>query len=127
MCHTANMPSSIGNTLKPISLVLSVTPDRSLLNDIKKGYSEDPWCVKLQKLTNSLPGLKCCDGLMYINDQLIIPCITHLRETIFRLAHDKLGHFGINKSYTSIHQSYYWLNMRHDLEESYIPACPECA
>jgi len=125
--HTASMPSSIGNALKPISLVLSVTPDGSLLNDIKKGYSEDPWCVKLQKLTNSLPGLKCRDGLMYINDRLIIPRITHLCETIFRLAHDELGHFGIDKSYASIRESYYWPNMRRDLEESYIPACPECA
>lgn len=57
----------------------------------------------------------------------MIPRVAYLRETIFRLAHDELGHFGIDKSYASIRESYYWPNMRRDLEESYIPACPECA
>lgn len=37
----------------------------------------------------------------------MIPRVAYLRETIFRLAHDELGHFGIDKSYAS--------------------ACPECA
>jgi hypothetical protein len=76
--QTANMPSAIGNDIKPISLVLSVAPDNRLLNDIKKGYLNDPWCVKLQKLTDSLPGLRNNNGLLYLNDRLIIPRMTHI-------------------------------------------------
>jgi hypothetical protein len=125
--QTANMPHSIGSNIKPISLVMSITTDGSLLNDIKNGYLADPWCVKLSKLTDSLPGLRHDNGLLYLNDRLIVPHVMHLRETIFRPAHNELGHFGIDKSYAAIRQSYYWPNMHRDLEESYIPACPECA
>jgi hypothetical protein len=100
--NTIHMPSAIDNNIKPIALVLSVTPDESLFNDIKNGYQLDPWCVKISKLIGSLPGLRQHDNLLYLNDRLIIPRVTHLRETIFRLAHDELGHFGIDKSYAAI-------------------------
>jgi len=124
--QTMHMPTHIGDNIKPITLVLSVTPDASLINDIKGGYLTDPWCVKLTKLIDSLPGLRKRDGLLYLNDHLVIPRVTHVREMIFHLAHDQLGHFGIDKSYATIRNSYYWPNMRRDLEESYIPACPDC-
>lgn len=125
--QTMNMPPKAGNSVSPIGLILSITPDNSLLNDIKDGYTKDPWCVRLSQLTNSLPGLQKRDELLYINDRLVIPRVTHLRETLFRLAHDDLGHFGADKSYAALRQSFYWPNMRRDLEDSYIPACPECA
>lgn len=124
---TINMPANISNIIKPISLVMSITPDASLLKDIKSGYTTDPWCTKLSSLVDSLPGLRREDGLLYLNDRLVIPRITHLRETIFRLAHDELGHFGLDKSYAALRESYYWPNMRKELEQSYIPACPDCA
>jgi hypothetical protein len=125
--QTSNMPAQVPEHIAPIALVLSITPDASLYNDIKSGYLEDSWCVKLQKLVGSLPGLQQRDGLLYLNERLVIPRKAHLRETIFRLAHDSLGHFGTDKSYATIRESYYWPNMRRDLEESYVPACTECA
>ena len=36
------------------------------------------------------------------------------------------GHFGFDKSYKSLHSSYYWPNMCWDLENAYIPSCTEC-
>lgn len=126
-CDTINMPSNIGNNIKPIAIVLSITSDNKLLNDIKDGYQSDHWCKRLTQLTGSLPGLQERDGLLYINNRLVIPRITHLRETVFRLAHDDLGHCGVDKSYAALRESFYWPNMRRDLEESYIPACPDCA
>ncbi|KIK05647.1 hypothetical protein K443DRAFT_3660 [Laccaria amethystina LaAM-08-1] len=47
-------------------------------------------------------------------------------ETLFQSAHDTLGHFGIDKTYGSLRQWYYWLNMRQDLEAGYVASCPEC-
>jgi Integrase zinc binding domain len=35
-------------------------------------------------------------------------------------------HFGFDKSYESLHGSYYWPNMCWDLENAYIPSCTEC-
>jgi hypothetical protein len=124
--QTVHLPSDIQANTDPIALILSITPNPNLLKDIKTGYDQDPWCIKLAKLVDSLPGLRHENGLMYLNECLIIPRITHLCETIFKLAHDDLGHFGADKSYAAICKSFYWLNMRHDLEESYIPGCTKC-
>ena len=52
------------------------------------------------------------NGLWYIGDRLLIPRVTTLRETLFHLAHDTLGHFGADKSYASLRDVYYWPNMR---------------
>jgi hypothetical protein len=74
----------------------------------------------------SIPGIRLENELWYIGDRLVIPRYGTLCEDLFRLAHDVLGHFGANKSYSSIRNCYYWLNMRRDLENAYVPACPEC-
>jgi hypothetical protein len=42
------------------------------------------------------------------------------------MAHDSLGHFGADKLYASLRDSYYWPNMRRDLEHAYIPSCVDC-
>lgn len=97
--ETVNMPADLHVDIKAVSLVMSVTPDASLLKDIKSGYKTDPWCVKLTNLISSLPELQDHDGLLYINDRLVIPRVAHLRETIFKLAHNDLGHFGLEKFY----------------------------
>lgn len=55
--QTRHMPAELDKHIKPIALILSVTPDTSMLKDIQTGYLTDPWCVKLMKLTDSLPGL----------------------------------------------------------------------
>lgn len=49
-----------------------------------------------------------------------------VREYIFQMAHDNLGHFGFAKTYELIRHSYFWPHMRKDLEEGYIPGCIEC-
>ncbi len=66
------------------------------------------------------------DDLWFLNSHLIIPAKSGLREQIFKLAHDTLGHFGFFKTYKAIQESYYWPNMRRDLEEGYVPSCAEC-
>jgi hypothetical protein len=57
---------------------------------------------------------------------LLIPCIGDIREILFCLAHDALGHFGADISYATLRDTYYWPNMRHDLEKAYIPSCEDC-
>ena len=58
--------------------------------------------------------------------RLIIPRTGHLRETLFRLVHNVLGHFGFDKCYETLRTSYYWPNMRKDLETGYVPSCASC-
>jgi hypothetical protein len=45
---------------------------------------------------------------------------------LFALAHDVLGHFGFDKMYGSLRNTYYWPNMWRDLEQGYVPLCPDC-
>jgi hypothetical protein len=105
---------------------LKITADVSILADIKAGYTSDPWCANLIAAAPGIPLLQRRDGLWFMGSRLIIPRIGSVRETIFRLAHDALGHFGFDKSYSAIRSAYFWPNMRRDLELGYIPSCREC-
>lgn len=58
--------------------------------------------------------------------RLLIPNIPRIHELFYNLAHDTLGHFGFDKSYEALRDSYYWPNMRCDLEHAYIPSCSPC-
>ena len=44
---------------------------------------------------------------------------------MYQTAHSDLGHFRFYKYYDNIHDLYFWLNMCKDLEEEYIPGCPD--
>jgi hypothetical protein len=108
----------------PIGAVLSMATDESVLNSIKSGYATDEYCVKVSK--PNMPGTKCVNGLWYIGDRLLIPRIGDIRENLFCLAHDALGHFGSDKSYATLRDAYFWPNMCCDLEKVYIPSCQDC-
>ena len=66
------------------------------------------------------------NGLLYRYDRLVVPNVPEVRETLFRLAHDALGHFGTEKTYEALAASYYWPRMKLQLEKSYIPGCDAC-
>ena len=73
-----------------------------------------------------MPNLVQKDGIWFLDDRLIVPKDCGVHEHIFRLAHDTLGHFGFRKTYDTICHSYFWPNMRKDLQEGYIPSCIDC-
>ena len=103
-----------------------VTADRSLLTLLENGYDSDPW---IKSLRGAAPGMRVIQQrgkLWFIGDRLVVPNVVQLREAIFRLAHDVLGHFGPDKSYEALRGSFYWPNMRRDLQQSYVPGCMPC-
>lgn len=108
------------------TLTLSISADKKFLALVLKGYEEDAWARTLISANPSMPNLRCQDGLWFLDDRLIVPNAGHLRETLFRLAHDNLGHFGFDKSYEALRHSYFWPRMRKDLESAYVPSCIEC-
>ena len=108
----------------PTCTVLSISTDLSVLVSIKEGYRLDPFCQCLA--STGAPGAQLINGLWYIGDRLVILRTGSIRENLFRLAHNTLGHFGADKSYTTLRDVYYWPNMRTDLEKSYIPSCKDC-
>jgi hypothetical protein len=106
--------------------VLSIATDTSVLEEIKAGYLQDEFCIKLASKNLSVPGVRKSNDLWYVGNRLVIPRTGALRENLFRLAHDTAGHFGASKSYATLRDAYYWPNMRRDLTEAYVPSCTEC-
>ena len=113
--------------INPQPTRLDFSIDDDLVTKLRNGYHNDPWCQKLISASCGMPELTIKDGLWFLGERLIIPAECGMREHIFRLAHDTLGHFGFHKTSKTIHNSYFWPNMRKDLENGYIPSCTECS
>jgi Integrase zinc binding domain len=111
-------------TTATVNAVLKITSDNDILKMIRDRYKEDEFCKRIA--SSNMKGWTLSNSLWYIGDRLLIPQVTSLHKTLFHLAHDTLGHFGADKSYASLRDAYYWLNMRRDLEQAYIPACADC-
>jgi hypothetical protein len=109
----SRLPNSVDDALPtPVAAMLTVSSDPTLLQSIQNGYQTDPFCIKLSKADESIKGIRWVNGLLYVGGCLVIPRTGSLREDLFRLAHDSLGHFGFTKSYTALRNNYYWPNMR---------------
>ncbi|KAJ2923098.1 hypothetical protein H1R20_g13996, partial [Candolleomyces eurysporus] len=107
------------------SIRLSI--DDEFIQSMIHGYTLDPWCQKLADAAVGIQNLCSRDGLWYLNDRLLVPDAPGLRETVFQLAHDTLGHFGFQKAYESLRDDFYWPNMRRDLEQGYMSQKSEWA
>lgn len=52
--------------------------DKTFLQEIIKGYVDDPFCKKLTALVGSSPGLTEKNGLLFVTGCLVIPHINPL-------------------------------------------------
>lgn len=86
--------TSSSNIVAP---VFTIGMDENPLADVKCDYLEDNWCKKLTENLMSMPEGSVVDGLLYWNGRLIIPRCGNLPESLFRLAHNTLGHFSSKK------------------------------
>ena len=98
----------------------------ALLEDIKRGYENDTFTERLKSASVGMPNIQERNGFWFIDDRLLIPNAPNIRETLYRIAHDCLGHFGTQKTYDTLRSSFYWPNMRKDIRTAYIPSCAEC-
>lgn len=105
---------------------MKITNNDELCNAIAAGYEDNTWCKKLLLNHAEMPGVEQKGDLLFFEDRLVIPCCGNVRQTIFALAHNTLGHFGFDKSYEVLHHSFYWPGIRTDLEKSYVLSCEQC-
>jgi len=123
----SRLPNSVdAEETLTVATLFSVEADKSLLASIREGYKADPFCKRMHAVDASVEGIEWRDSLLYVGGRLVVPRMGTLREDLFRLMHDTLGHFGFDKSYASLWDAYYWPNMRRDLKDAYIPACVDC-
>src|ERR1700678_1307856 len=118
--------AALVNAHIPRNTTSSVSFDPDFISKICDAYTTDPWCQKLMSASKGMSELTSRDGLWFLGDRLLVPAGGNLREQIFAMTHDNLGHFGFSKSYKNICRSYFWPGMRKDLEDGYIPSCQEC-
>ncbi len=109
-----------------VNMTFSISSDMKMLDMIRSGYKDNKFCSKFVSGDLILPEVKEINGLWYIGDRLLVPRVGMIHEDLFHLAHETLGHFGTDKSYATLWDSFYWLNMQRDLEQSFIPGCIPC-
>ena len=109
-----------------VATVMTVSIDQKLRELIKAGYAEDKFAQRLLCNRESIPSVSVTDGLIFLGNRLVIPRVGGIREELFRLAHDNLGHFGSEKSYATLYPDFYWPRMRTELEGAYVPGCDVC-
>ncbi|ETW87783.1 hypothetical protein HETIRDRAFT_305385 [Heterobasidion irregulare TC 32-1] len=56
------------------------------------------------------------NSLLLLRSYMVLPDILCLYKCFFCIAHNSLGHFGTNKSYSTLHSSFYWINMCYNTE-----------
>jgi len=113
----SRLPNSVdGEETLMVATLLSVATDGSLLESICDRYRMDLFCKRIHVVQGSIDGIEWREGLLYIGGRL-----GTLRKDLFRLTHNTLGHFGFDKLYVSLRDSYYWPNMQRDLKDAYIP------
>jgi len=113
------------NLIEIIAATLELKTDKFLLKEIVKGYSADKWCVKLSDNLASFKGARQDPEtkLLFLKDRLIIPRKGTIKQILFQLVHNTLGHFGFNKYYKVLRKSYFWPQIQRDLNSLYIPSC----
>ena len=112
----SRLPNSVDDTLFiPIVAFLTVKSDPSLLQSIKSGYDDDPFCAKLTCTDKSIEGIHWLHGLLYIGDCLVIPYAGSLHENLCTTTLD----ISVSKSHTRCSKV-------DTIENPYIPACTDC-
>jgi hypothetical protein len=127
----SRLPDDVEDNSCVVASVFEIRSDPGFMQDIKDGYHIDLWCKALttdltRGVTDSKLGITSRNGLIFIGQCLVIPKHKNLRESLFHLSHDNLGHFGAGKSYNALQNDFYWPNMRKDLVNAYVPSCTDC-
>jgi hypothetical protein len=111
-----------------------VEGDRSLLEDIKNRYPDDPLMSKVLHNIGHHKNFEVIKDLLYTRNRagesvLCIPSVVakkrRLTEVIIAQAHEVLGHLGPQKSADYIRRHYWWPRVSQDVEQ-YCTTCPVC-
>lgn len=103
----------------------TIAMDSKTIDDWISAYDKDKFSQMLLTNADSVPTLSQRDRLLYLGERLVVPNSNKIRESLLQVAHDAMGHFGFDKVYGMLRSSYYWPNMRKDVE-TYLATCDPC-
>jgi hypothetical protein len=67
----------------PAAAMLTITTNAVLLKSITNSYETDPFCIKLRNTEKSIDGIHWENGLLYMDDHLVIPRVGTLHEDLY--------------------------------------------
>ncbi|PLW12767.1 hypothetical protein PCASD_25391 [Puccinia coronata f. sp. avenae] len=113
-----------------IACVAALTEMGSILSDALKqriieGYASDGFCQSLKAV---LPLQDNCfkrEGLLYVDDRLLIPRSKDLLHQLISEAHDRLGHLGFLKTMAELRRDFFWPGMTRNTT-SFVRSCSVC-
>ncbi|POW02060.1 hypothetical protein PSTT_12070 [Puccinia striiformis] len=92
---------------------------------IVTGYESDSFC---QSVRSVLPLRDDCaeiDGLLLVDNRLVVPSDEELRRELIDEAHNRLGHLGYLKTIHELRRDYFWPHMARDTKR-FLTSCPTC-
>ncbi|GIL50641.1 hypothetical protein Vafri_6771 [Volvox africanus] len=113
------------NALRHTCLTLAshTSPDPTLLDTIRSGYTTDPM---FSNPTSLKPYLRQSpDGLFYLANRIAIPNVPSLRRRLLYEFHDYSGHPGSHRTLAAISARYWWPHMSHTVQ-AYVKFCATC-
>jgi hypothetical protein len=108
--------------------------DRSILMDIRNGYTGDKLLSKVAEHIGHYKTFETSDGLIYTKNRagqavLCVPSVVknkrRLTEIVIAQAHEVLGHLGPQKTADYIRRFYWWARIGQDVEQ-FCKTCPNC-
>lgn len=101
------------------------TFDEELRREIKQGYESDTFCTRLNSTLPLRQGTECRDGLIFIEDRLVIPNVGKLRHRLIEQTHEALGHLGVLKTTSQLRSEFFWPDMGGDVQR-FVSHCDKC-
>lgn len=68
-------------------------------------------------------GTEWCDGLMYMDNRLVIPAVDNIQTSLISQTHKALGHLGTLKM--ALQLQFFWPNMHQQVQE-FVSSCDSC-
>lgn len=96
-----------------------------IMANIKAGYEADQFCRQLRSV---LPLRKDCvsrEGLLYLEDRLVIPNDATLKIQLIKQAHLAVGHLGFLKTYHKVKDQFFWPGLNGDVK-LFVQSCDVC-
>lgn len=117
-------------TLQDVACVAALTELGTMLSDclrrrIVSGYNKDAFCVSLRKNLPLQNDSTERDGLLFIDDRLVIPATDDIRQSLMDEAHSRLGHLGYLKTINELRRDFFWPKMAGEVLQ-FVESCTVC-
>ena len=126
--HAASSAAGTGTVRPQLShAAVSSVEIPALAADIKRAYESDPACKKVLLHPDQHGSYAVRDGLIYVQEQVLVPKDTSIRTQLLAEAHDASvsGHVGVAKTLELLTRTYYWSGMHKDVKQ-YVTSCLPC-